>query len=68
MLISLAQCGSPAFLINCDSHNLVAKEHCVGSIDLQHKSVKYLREFSLFFCKAGHNSVVFIQGGIIHRT
>lgn len=49
--ISLPQCGSPAFLINCDSHNLAVKERCVRSLDLQHKSVKRLREFSLFFAK-----------------
>lgn len=51
MFVSLPQCGSPAFLINCDNRKLVLKECCVSSLDLQHKSVKWLREFSHFFVK-----------------
>lgn len=49
VFILLPQCGSPAFLINCDNHNFAVKEHCVSSLDLQHKTVKWLREFRLFF-------------------
>lgn len=51
VFISLLQCGSPAFLINRNIHNLVFEKPCVNFLDPQHKSVNWLWEFSLCFGK-----------------